>query len=176
MDFSKMQYENVFEISEKDGKKTIKKIMARLFDPKTKESKIVDVTHLSIPDVFIDEGKPSQYKSYLDDSRTLTKYSFKTIQEYKKFVKKLKKDVLDENGEVQTKLIDYDGETLEIEISEFEDNAFGYQNQIHTFIRRYFPDHNASDHIHRTVWIDIETRSMTEMEYPDDYVVECEMI
>jgi len=176
MDFSKYQYENVFEIDEIDGKKRNKKVIARLLSKETGKTVFVDVTHLSVPDIFISEGKKTPYKSYLDSNQELSKYSFKTIPEYKKFIKKIKKDVLDENGKVKTKMIEYDGEWIEIDITEFQDNAFGYQNLNHTFIHRYFPDSEESNHAHRTWLIDIETRSEVAYQFDDDYEVEVELV
>ena len=167
--FEGKQYENIFEITKKvpttKGKtKNQKVVMIRLYDPLTKLSSFHDVTNYSIPDVYISEGKKTKYKSYLDSNITLTKYSFSDQTKYKKFIKEIKKDVLDENGDVLTKIIDFEGEDIEIEISEFEDTAFGYQNFQHTFIHRYFQDHNANDHIHRTWFLDIETRSMHQFQ------------
>jgi len=159
MDYNKFQYENVFSIKYKNGKKNVTEVKARLFNPENKESIFVDVTRHCIPDLFTITDEKSIYKSYLDDRINLKKHSFNTLQEYNKFLRTYRYDVLDELGNPVYKIIDYDGEEIEIKETEFEDCIFGYQNIAHTFIQRKYSDSEKSNHEHRLWFIDIETRA-----------------
>lgn len=167
-----IQYENVFVLDSLDGKKKTKKVIARLFDTDTKKSSFTDVTHLSIPDIFIADGKAknSKYKSYLDNNISLTKKSFTTISEYNTFIKSIKT----KTG--NTISIEHDGEWIEIDETIFEDDAFGYQNLAHTYIQRAFPNPMDSNHTHRVMFIDIETRSGDLLYYSDELEVEVELV
>ena len=151
------QYENVFDkvTKTKVNKKTKKfrQIFARIYDTETKKVTIEDVSHLSIPHIYLpsDDGK---YKSYIDNSVRLDKLRFKSFDNYNDFVKRIK----EKTGEMITVTTD-DDEEFEFEETAFEEEAHGYQNAIHTYIHRYFPTPTDSDHTARTWFLDIETRS-----------------
>jgi len=159
MKFTDYQYENVFikpeyKWNEKASKYLqTKKVIARLYNIKTKESEFKDVTDLSVPALYHPDKK-GRFKSYLDNL-ALKEVKFKTLDEYNKYVKKIK----EKTGEMVT--IDYDGEELTFEETIFKDDCYGYTNPAHTFIHRYFPDSIKSNHAIRTMLIDIETRSET---------------
>jgi len=159
MEFTKYQYENIFQVSRKEGRKNIVEVKARIFDPESKESFFIDVTSDSIPDLYTITTQDTLWKSYLDSNVSLQKHSFESIQEYKKFLKDYKYNVLDEEGSQVYKTIDFDGEEIEIPVTEFKDTIFGYQNLSHTFIRNKFKDSEKSNHTHRVWFLDIETRA-----------------
>ena len=157
-DFSKYQYENISVIQreKQEGKRTkkYKQVIIRLFNPENKESFFRDVTDYSIPNLFIsDNPEKSPYKSYLDENVLLSKKTFDNEDEFNKFVRKIKI----KTGEIKT--IEYDGEEIEIEETIFEDDAFGYLDLSHTFLRRAFKNTSDSFHTHRIWFLDIETRA-----------------
>jgi len=157
MNFEHLQYENVFTkiTKEKVNKKTVttKQVFARLYNTKTKEVNIVDVTNYSIPNIYLPSNTKTQYKSYVDES-PLSKKSFRSFQELDKFTKNIKK----ETGNDVTIETD-DGEIFTFPEKVFDEKAHGYLNERHTFIHRCFIDSVSSDHEPRTWILDIETRS-----------------
>jgi len=150
--FSDFMYENVFEKPDYSGKKVKKQVWARLYNPATKQSDFKNVTSYSIPHIY-QYSKNGQFVSHIDTSLKLTPKKFNEMDAFDKFVKEIKV----ETGEMVQ--IEVDGEEFEFEETVFEDDVYGYTNKPHTFIHRYFTDALKSDHLHRTWFFDIETRS-----------------
>ena len=160
MNWSDYQYESIWQVDRKvitktkTGKervKNVKELQIRLFDPKTKRSVFRDVTNLGVPDLWLPDKKGT-YKSFIDGT-PLKKFSFSSMDDYKKF----KKDIQVETGE--TIRIEWEGDIIEFPEVIWDDDAHGYDNPRHVFLHRYFDEPLKSNHIHRVMNIDIETRS-----------------
>lgn len=160
MNWMNYQYESIWQVDRKvitktkTGKervKNVKELQVRLFDPKTKKSVFRDVTNLGVPDLWLPDKKGT-YKSFIDGT-PLKKFSFSSMDDYKKF----KKDIQVETGE--TIRIEWEGDIIEFPEVIWDDDAHGYDNPRHVFLHRYFDEPLKSNHIHRVMNIDIETRS-----------------
>jgi len=163
-------YENIFRApsyQEEDGEikkvpKSSQEVIARVFDPITKQSEFWNVTNMSIPNIWA-RHQNGTYVSHLDHNIKLSPKTFHTMQDHDKYVK----DIKIKTG-VMIPWIDEDtGEETEFEETQFEDNVYGYVHSPHIFIHRYFTDSLKSEHLHRTWFLDIETRAFSDFKYKD---------
>jgi len=146
------QYENVFEIKNKNGSK----VYARLFDPETKTSEYKIVTEQSIPDIYSTEpfqNNDTPVAKTYQGNIPLYKKSFSLQKNLKDYLN----DIKISTGEIKT--VNHNGKDISFEEKEFDDKFYGYLDFAHTYINRHFLDSQESIHDHHLIYIDIETRS-----------------